>query len=152
LLWIPLVWLATPSAQTLPQIQKKSLETHIQEVTGPPASVVSCGEYGIQPPATTPYNLTNLQNSLACARDAARHSKPFRIVVQGVSEDSRTAYGVLSKVVAGRDQGVVWFEDDSAPCGGPYCAERFETSFWYVQDIVVFVNEQGQYQLGRLKR
>jgi hypothetical protein len=141
------------SAQTLPQIQKKSLETHIQEVTGAPkVSVVDCGEYGIADfGGRTPNTLANLQNSLACAREAASQYKPFRIVVHGMTEDSRAAYGVLANV-AGPEKGMFWFQYDSAPCGGNHCAEKFEVSPWPIQDIVVFVNGNGQYEFGRLKR
>jgi hypothetical protein len=140
-----LLWLAIPNAQTPPEMQRKSLELHIREVTGAPReSVVDCGDYGIS--GSTPYDLPHLQDSRACARDAATRLKPFRIVVHGITEDSQTAYGVLANF-AGSKQGVFWFQYDSAPCGGPVCAERFEISPWYVQDIVVFVNDQGQYEL-----
>ena len=157
LLCISCVSLVTLRAQALPQIQKKSLEVHIQEVTGAPKeSVVDCGEYGIAEfGGRTPYNLANLQSSLACARDAAAHNKRFRIVVHGMTEDSQTAYGVLANTTNGwspTPKGTFWFSYDSAPCGGPHCQERFETFPWHIQDIVVFVSEQGQYELGRQTR
>jgi hypothetical protein len=144
---IPLVCVATPTAQIVSQVSKPSLETHIQEVTGR-ESVVNCGEYEL---GGVPQNAKNLLNSLACARDAAGQDKPFRIVVHGMSEDSSVAEGILSKVGA-RDGGVFWFNYDSAPCGGPLCAERFETTRWPLTDIVVFLPAEGKYQLGRLKR
>jgi hypothetical protein len=141
------VGLATPSAQTLPQIQRKSLDVHIEEVTGRQL-VVNCGEYEI---GGTPRTEATLLASLACARDAATQHKPFRIVVHSMSEDSRTASGVLSKEDS-NGHVVFWFLYDSAPCGGPYCAEQFETTPWSLSDIAVFIQAQGRYQLGRLKR
>ena len=157
LLCISSFWKATLSGQELPKIQKKSLEVHIQELLGAPQeAVVDCGEYGIvEFGARMAYNLANLQNSLACARDAAAHNKRFRIVVHGMSEDSRTAYGVLANMTNGWSptrKGTFWFSYESAPCGGEHCAEKFEIFPWDIQDIVVFVTEDGRYELGRLKR
>jgi hypothetical protein len=114
-----LAWLAVSSVEAAQQIQKKSLEIHIQGVIGRDA-VVNCGEYQISTPRSVPI----LQKSLVCAENAAKQHEPFRIVVHGMSEDSSVADGVLS-VAYGP---VVWFHYDSAPCGGPMCAKEFDTT------------------------
>ena len=141
-LWIALVWLAASSAEAIQQIQKKSLDAHIQEVTGR-ESVVNCGEYEMW----TPRSVAILQKSLVCAEEAAKQHKPFRIVVHGMSEDSAVADGVFS----GAADNVSWFHYDSAPCGGPMCAEEFETTATPLSDVVVIVHADGHYHLG-LKR
>lgn len=141
-LWIVLVWLCVPSVEAIQQIPGKSLEAHIQEVTGR-ESVVNCGEYEL----STRRSVEILRKSLACAEDAETQHKPFRIVVHSVSEDSSVADGVLSTA----NGAVFWFHYDSAPCGGPGCAEQFETKACPLSDVVVLVHANGQYELG-LKR
>src|SRR5438477_5092467 len=114
------------------QIQKISLEAHIEQLTGPDA--IDCGTHRGPTWAIEP-----LQQSLTCARYAAQQQNPFRIVQRGAGEDSEIASGVL----ADRDGLVLWFEYDSAPCGGPYCAERFEAKSCLLSNVVIVRNERG---------
>ena len=142
-LWIVLVWLSVPSVEAIQQVQNKSLEAHIQEVTGR-ESVVNCGEYEI----SAPRSVESLRTSLVCAEDAAKQHKPFRIVVHLQGIDSSVAHGVLSSATGS----AYWFHYDSAPCGAPgWCADRFETTACRLSDVVVLVHADGRYELG-LKR
>jgi len=138
---IALISLSLPSVESVQQIQKKPLETYIEEVTGR-ASVVDCGEYGM---STSP-SKEALQKSLACAEDSAKQHKPSRIVVHLLGVDSYVAYGVLSDAT-----GLAFFFDyDSAPCGGPQCAERFLKKACRLSGVSVG-SDAGRYRL-ELKR
>ncbi len=96
---------------------KLSLEEHIAKVIGP--DTVDCGTHSLAAADPIP-----LINSLLCARDMSDLHKPFQMIQRGPGEDSEIARGFV-----GRADGSVWyFEYDSAPCGGPGCAERFVTT------------------------
>jgi hypothetical protein len=129
--------LSLPSVEASQQVQKKSLETHIQEVTGR-QSVVNCGEYD---KSASPSEEA-LRKSLACAEDSVKQHKPSRMVVHRVGADSFVAYGVLSDAT-GR---AFLFNYDSAPCGGPNCAERFLKKTCRVSDVKVLA-DGGYYRL-----
>jgi hypothetical protein len=103
-----------------------SLEAHIQQLTGPDA--VDCGtqQRGTSIPEA-------MHQSLACARDTANQHKAFRFVQWVQGEDSEIAFGVLGE----RDGSTLWFDYDSAPCGGPGCAERLETKRCQLSNVVV---------------
>jgi hypothetical protein len=107
-----------------------TLEQCLENATGPGA--VDCGTFSTihtgmaLPPrrsskATT--KVESMRESLACAAQALKDHKGFRIVQRGPAMDSEVASGVL-----GNADGVTsWFDSDSAPCGGPGCARSFET-------------------------
>lgn len=97
------------------QVQKVSLEAHIEEVTGPNA--VDCGRHD---PRTNDEDA--MMKSLKCVVDAAAASKPFRAIRGQQGIDSQIAHGLLGKA----DGKILRFWYDSAPCGGPGCAERFD--------------------------
>jgi hypothetical protein len=118
-------------------IQKDWLDTYIEQVTGH-ESVVNCGEYALG----TTHSKEALIKSLTCAEDSAHHQKPFRIVVHMAGEDSSLAEGLLSDA-AGR---VFFFEYDSAPCGGPGCAPRFDKKACRVSDVHVVDWSPGYYR------
>jgi hypothetical protein len=126
------------------EIQKKSLEVHIRELTGDDVNTVAyCGDYAVASPALS---IINLQKSLLCAQDAQKQHKTFRIVVHRFSEDSTAAEGALST-----PRGIVlWFSYDSGVGCGPMC-ERFETKACQLSDVVILVHADGQFELG-LKR
>jgi len=129
--YIALISLSLPSVRAVQQIQRKSLETYIEEVTGR-ESVVNCGEY----PWCKSRSKEALQESLACAEGSTKQQKPFRIVLHVMGTDSFGAYGVLSDAT-GR---AFFFAYDSQPCGGPDCAERFSKKACRLSEVSVGFN------------
>jgi hypothetical protein len=117
----------------LGQVLNMSLEDHISKLTGPDAA--DCGTHTWLTPV--PEAIT-----LACARDAAQQHRAFRIIQRGPGEDSETAPGILGE----RDGSTFWFDYDSAPCGGPGCAERFETKPCLLSNVVVLHDVDGRRQ------
>ena len=127
-LWIVLAWLSVPSVEAIQQVQNKSLEAHIQEVTGR-ETVVNCGRYRYRRRGAWRFS-----GVAVCAEDAAKQHKPFRIVVHLQGIDSSVAHGVLSNATGSASR----FHYDSAPCGAPgWCADRFETTACRLSDVVV---------------
>jgi hypothetical protein len=106
--------------------QRVSLEAHVQELTGTRA--FDCGTH-----TRAAASAEGLRQSLVCARDAARKRASFWVVQRGAGEDSEIALGLLGK----GDGSVFWFDYDSAPCGGPGCAERFITRPCALSNVVV---------------
>ena len=90
------------------QIQKVSLEAHIEAVTGPNA--VDCGRHD---PIAIANDEDWMMKSLQCAEDAAAASKPFRVIRAQQGFDSQIAHGLLGKA----DGRILRFSHDSAPCG-----------------------------------
>jgi hypothetical protein len=90
-------------------------------------SVVNCGEYA----ASTPLSKEALLKSLACAEDSAKQQKPSRLVLYRQGNDSSLAEGVLSDARGG----AFFFQYNSAPCGGPGCAEEFILKARRVSDV-----------------
>jgi len=109
------------------QIQKMSLEQHIQQVIGP--NPVDCGAI-----PRGPVSEATLQRSLSCARDAVSRKKAFRLIqwLQGI--DSEIAMGLL----VDRKGSILFFDWDSQPCGGPGCAERFTINACRLADVKLF--------------
>jgi hypothetical protein len=65
---------------------------------------------------------SELQEAIACGGRATKASRPFLTFTRGWGIDSWIAHGLL-----GTAEGAVYrFSFDSAPCGGPGCAARFE--------------------------
>jgi hypothetical protein len=139
---IALILLSLTSGEAVQRIQKKSVEPFLDQVTGR-QSVVNCGEYA---KSTNP-SKEALLKSLACAEDSANQHKPSRLVVHMQGVDSLVAYGVLSDATGQ----VFYFQYDSAPCGGPGCAEEFEKRACRVSDVEVVVLQAGFYRLGLKK-
>lgn len=138
LVCIVLISLSLSGAQGSGQIPKKSLQTYIEEITGR-ESVVDCGEYHV----STSRSKEALRKSLACADDSVKQRKPSLIVVHVQGEDSALAHGLLSDA-AGR---AFYFDYDSAPCGGPMCAESFEKKTCWVSNVEV-VPDGASYRLA----
>jgi len=120
--------------------QKMSLEAHLHQVIG--FDAVDCGTHTRDKPVPEA-----MHESLACARDTERQHRAFRIIQRGPSEDSEFAVGVLGKP----DGSILWFEYDSAPCGGPACAERFETTPCLLSAIAVIHDAQGRHQFACIR-
>jgi len=121
----------------------KSLEPFLDRVTGRD-SFVSCGEYA----RTTNPSKESLLKSLACAEDSVKQRTPSRIVVHMQGIDSVVAYGVLSDATGQ----AFFFQYDSAPCGGPGGAEKFEKKPCRVSDVEVSVLQQPNFYWLTLKR
>lgn|SRR4030095_14786699 len=140
---VALISLCVPRVEEVQQVHRHPLEQYIGDVTGR-ESVVNCGEYA----ASTPPSKESLLKSLACADDSVKQHKPSRIVVHMLGEDSSLAHGMLSD-----DMGrAFYFDYDSAPCGGPGCAERFDLKKRQVSDVEVLLYAPGYYRLGLKSR
>jgi hypothetical protein len=74
-----------------------------------------------------------MRESLECAAQARKDHKGFTIVQRGPAVDSEMASGVLGNA----DGVTLWFESDSAPCGGPSCAGHFETRPCSLADVQI---------------
>jgi hypothetical protein len=98
------------------QVQKISLEAHLEATVG--ANALDCGRHG-----RSANDEDAMAKSLKCGLEAAMSGKPFQTIRDEQGIDSQIAYGLLSKA----DGRVLFFTYDSAPCGGPGCASRFET-------------------------
>jgi hypothetical protein len=118
-----------------PAAPKRSLEAHIQQLTGPDA--VDCGTHQ----GATPIPEA-MHQSLACAHDAATQHKPFRIIQRGNGVDSELASGVFAEW----NGTTRWFDYDSAPCGGPMCRERFLTRACFLFNVVVIHDAEGRHR------
>ena len=114
---------------------KMSLDAHIQQLIG--ADAVDCGtqQRGSSIPET-------MHQSLACARDMANQHKPFRFIQWVQGEDSEIAFGVIGD----QSGSTRWFVYDSAPCGGPMCRERFDTSACLLSNVLVVHEAHGGHQ------
>ena len=119
------------------QAQKLSLEAHIQQLTGP--ATVDCGTHTWTMLLRATPKREAMHRSLACARDATKQHNPFRIIQRGPGTDSEVAFGVLGQA----DGSVLWFDYDSAPCGGPRCSPRFETKPCLLSNVVVIHDAGG---------
>ena len=117
------------------QVRNMSLETHIQELTGP--SAADCGTHS-RAAASADF----MRQSLACARRAVDHGRPFRIIQRDRSSD--IAIGVIGR----RDGTVVWFDYNGAPCGGLGCAERFVLRPCVLSNVALVLDEVGQYEFS----
>jgi hypothetical protein len=124
-----------------PQTQRVALEVHVRQVVG--ADAINCGTYTRA--AAMP---EELNEALECARRATTKKRAFQVIQRGPSEDSEIAFGVLGKA----DGDVLWFDYDSAPCGGPQCQERFETVACRLVDIGVERDPDGAQRLVCLLR
>jgi hypothetical protein len=117
------------------QARNMSLEAHISELTGGDAA--DCGTHTWVAPVPEA-----MHQSLVCARDAAQQHRAYRVIQRGFGEDSEIARGILGE----RDGSTFWFDYDSAPCGGPGCAERFETKPCVLSNVVVLHDVDGRHQ------
>jgi len=107
----------------------RTLNQYIESVTG--AGAVDCGTFSLvfngvalppRPSSKATTKVESMRESLACAAQALKDHKGFKIVQNGQGIDSEVSTGVL-----GDAQGVtVWFSSNSTPCGGPGCARSFD--------------------------
>jgi|KBSMisStaDraftv2_1062788.scaffolds.fasta_scaffold39829_3 hypothetical protein len=126
---------ATLGVSVVAQVRDMSLETHIQELTGP--SAADCGTH-----SRAAVIQDFMRKSLACARRAVDHGRPFRIIQRDPS--SEVAIGLIGE----RDGTVVWFDYNGAPCGGLGCAERFVLRPCVLSNVAVVLDEVGQYEFS----
>jgi hypothetical protein len=124
----------------LPHATKVPLEDHIRSLIG--SDAIDCGTHSREKSVPE-----EMHRSLACARDAETQHKPFRVVQRGPGEDSEFAVGIMGR----RDGSVLWFNYDSAPCGGPGCADRFSTKPCSLSDVLVVHDADGyhSFRCGR---
>ena len=118
---------ATGSAnqsQQSPWPAKVTLDAHIHQIAGP--NIADCGIR-----AGAPVSSETLNTALQCATTMAQRHLAFRVVQSGPSDDSEVAWGIVGTA----DGSVVSFSYDSAPCGGPACAERFDTTTCRLADV-----------------
>jgi hypothetical protein len=116
----------------------RTLDQYIESVTG--AGAVDCGTFSTihngmalppRPSSKATNKVESMRESLACAAQALKDHKGFKIVQRGPSTDSAVSSGVL-----GNTDGVtMWFESDSDPCGGQGCAPSFYTKPCSMTDV-----------------
>lgn len=114
-------------------VQKVPLDVHIQQVTGA-LQPLDCGSFQMGV-----HRAYELSAALECAHKAAKDHRPFKVVRETFGEDSRIMFGVIG----GSHGRTLWFDYDSAPCGGAQCAERFETKPCAVDKVVVDEADTG---------
>jgi hypothetical protein len=129
------------SSPALTQSKQMSLDAHIQHVIG--SDAVDCGTYN----APVPPVPDAMHRSLACAREAIKRHDAFRFVQFVQGEDSVIAFGALGE----RSGSVVWFDYDSAPCGGPGCAESFVTTRCALDEVIVAHEATGFHRFRRMR-
>ena len=114
---------ATQSQQS-PWPPKVTLDAHLHQIAGP--NIADCGIR-----AGSPVSSEALNTALQCAATMTQRHLAFRVVQRGASDDSEVAWGIVGTA----DGSVVSFTYDSAPCGGPACAERFDTTTCRLADV-----------------
>jgi hypothetical protein len=119
------------------QLARLPLEAHIQKFTG--LEAVDCGTHSL-----FRAQRERLRDSLTCARGAAAKRAAFDVIQRGFGTDSEIAFGVLGK----SDGSVWWFDYDSAPCGGPGCAERFTVTPCSFSEAHVMEDPGPRYRLS----
>lgn len=144
---IVLVAAASPGAmanshrQTATQPPNRSLAEHIEEVIG--RDQTDCGTFM----ASTRPTPEALHEALACAARATKDHRAFRVVQYIQGEDSLGAVGVIGE----RSATTLWFDYDSAPCGGPRCAERFSTALTALDAVAVIREGDDFHRLWLLR-
>lgn len=110
---MPELWLR---AQPLPE----DLTRRLLALTGDGA--VDCGLEYVPSPRGSPGTATDLAGALGCLKRANGSGRPAYVVVHQSSVDS-----ILMRGIVGAATGELQaFAYDSAPCGGPGCAPRFD--------------------------
>ena len=122
-------------------VQGPTLDEHISRLTG--ATPVDCGTFStshngvalpIRPTSKATTKVDSMRESLACAEQALKDRKGFKIVQRGPAIDSEISSGVVGTA----DGLTVWFVSDSAPCGLPRrCASTFETKPCRLADVTI---------------
>jgi len=129
-------------------LQNVTLEEHLAKLTGEGA--IDCGTFAthhngtaMPPRAGTKASsrAESMHESLACARDAVRNHKAFRLVQRGPTMDSEAASGLVGRVSGATE----WFDYNSTPCGRPGCDSRFSTRPCSVNDVVVIHEPDGRH-------
>ena len=101
-----------------PRSAPGELREYIARFAG--SSPTNCGQFLLVRPLVTA-SAAELEQAVACGRDAARGRKPFWTAKQDQGIDSLLFQGLV-----GTSEGTVYrFSYDSAPCGGPGCPGRF---------------------------
>src|SRR5581483_4551376 len=118
--------LAAPSARDL--YPPNPLEERLADLTGYAAT--QCGSFSL-----TNLSAKSLETAVACVDAAVASHRAFQLIQGGPGIDSIGAHGVVG-TTEGR---VLWFDYDSAPCGGAGCGDRFETKACNIQHLHVVV-------------
>ena len=124
--------------QQLPRVEKVTLDEHLQRIAGP--KIADCGSF----PLSAPVSSDTLNKGLACATTMEQRHLAFRVIQRGPSEDSEVAWGIVGTA----DGSVVSFSYDSAPCGGPQCADKFDTTTCRLAAVKLTKLTNGVYTLA----
>ena len=95
---------------------------HVRKATG--QRFTECGTFRF--PLMVKHELTveQAQRASVCLNETYAKKEPFAFWLEGPGRDSVVAEGLL--LTRSGDLQRFWY--DSAPCGGPYCRERFNLS------------------------
>ena len=106
------------------------LRKYVERFVG--SAATNCGLHMLAKPFETA-GVAELQQSLACAVDAAKAQRSYWTFKQEQGIDSLVFEGLL-----GTAEGETYrFSYDSAPCGGPGCAGRFSINRCEKPTIVI---------------
>jgi hypothetical protein len=131
---------ATGSAnqsQQSPWPAKVTLDAHLHQIAGP--NIADCGIR-----EGSPVSSETLNTALQCATRMVQRHLAFRVVQRGASDDSEVAWGIVGTA----DGSVASFFYDSAPCGGPACADKFDTTTCRLADVKPTKLASGAYALA----
>ena len=131
--------LGTAFSSNADSVQPPTLEERITRITG--TTTVDCGTFsmvhnGVALPIRASAKATNkpdsMRESLACAEQALRERKGFKIAQHGFTFDTERFSGVLGTA----DGVTLWFEFSTWPCRGPHCdASPFTTQPCRLSDV-----------------
>jgi len=125
-----------------------TLDKYIERETG--AGAVDCGTFStihngvalpLRPSSTATTKVDSMRESVACAAQALKDHKGFKIVQRGPGMDSELSSGVLGSTGGA----TYWFLSDSAPCGGPRCARSFRIKPCSLTDVRIVDTPQGNH-------
>lgn len=114
-----LLWLLG-SVAAYAQTANRSPEVHLLRLAG--EDVVRCGSFLRKLREPRSLSEPEFERAVECATRAWREGRPFFFSIEGPGIDSYVASGILGMRESG---GLYRFAYDSAPCGGPGCAEAF---------------------------
>jgi hypothetical protein len=125
-----------------------TLEGYIEDRTGP--GTVDCGTFSIihngvalppRPSSKATNKVDSMRESLACAEQALKDHKGFKIVQRGPTIDTEVATGVM-----GSPAGVTtWFTSETTPGGGRSRVPSFDTKPCRLTDVEIVPTPEGNY-------
>ena len=140
-------WVEVLGQGVASRTQSATLEERITQVTG--ENAVDCGTFStrhngvalpIRPSSKATNRLDSMRESLACAEQALKDRKGFKIVQRGTAMDTERSSGLLGTI----DGVTFWFDSDSAPCLPlRLCFISFETKPCLLANVTIETRTTG---------